>query len=281
MNKLLTIVIPSYKSKPKIIDHVKKISKKIQIIIVENSEDKILKIFLEKEYKNVKVFLKKNIGFGRAINYGGKFVKTKYFFVMNPDTRIYNDTLVNLTNAANKIKNFGAISPEHISKKKKKLPYKKIEEKKTLTGGAMLFKTKIFKKIKGFDENIFLYYEDNDFFTRCRMNNLKLYIINDSFHYHKKKNSSSATFKNFEEKNYANLIAGWHGQWSKFYFLKKYHGYTYGFFKCAPRLIIMMLQLIINLAINVKKAKYTYFKIEGLFSSMIGLTAFKRSRYDH
>ena len=59
MNKILTIVIPSYKSKPKIIDHVKKISKRIQIIIVENSEDKILKSFLEKKYKNVKVFLKK------------------------------------------------------------------------------------------------------------------------------------------------------------------------------------------------------------------------------
>jgi len=130
MNKLLTIVIPSYKSKPKIIDHVKKISKKIPIIIVENSEDKILKIFLEKEHKNVKVFLKKNIGFGRAINYGGKFVKTKYFFVMNPDTKIYNDTLANLTNAAKKIKNFGAISPEHISKKKKKITEKKIMKKK-------------------------------------------------------------------------------------------------------------------------------------------------------
>ena len=281
MKELLTIVIPSYKSKPKIIEHVKTISKKIQIIIVENSEDKILKKFLEKKYKNVKVFLRKNIGFGRAINYGGKFVKTKYFFVMNPDTKIYNDTLKNLINTANIIKKFGAISPEHISKKKRKLPYNKIEERKTLTGGAMLFETKTFKKIKGFDENIFLYYEDNDFFTRCRMNNLKLYVINNSFHYHKKKNSSSATFKNFDEKNYAKLIAGWHGQWSKFYFLKKYHGYAHSFLKCAPRLIMMLFQLILNLAINTKKAKYIYFKIEGLFSSMIGLAAFKRSKYDH
>ena len=280
MNELLTIVIPSYKSKPKIINHVKKISKRIQIIIVENSEDKLLKNFLEKKYKNVKVFLKKNIGFGRAINYGGKFVKTKYFFVMNPDTIIYNNTLINLIKAASKIKKFGAISPEHISKKKK-LPNKNFEENETLTGGAMLFETKTFKKINGFDENIFLYYEDNDFFTRCRINDLKLYVINDSFHYHKKKNSSSATFKNFDEKNYAYLIACWHFQWSKFYFLKKYNGYIYSLFKCLPRLIIMLLQLIINLAINIKKAKYIYFKIEGLFSSMIGLTSFKRSKYDH
>jgi len=47
----------------------------------------------------------------------------------------------------NIIKKFGAISPEHISKKKRKLPYNKIEERKTLTGGAMLFETKTFKKI--------------------------------------------------------------------------------------------------------------------------------------
>ena len=84
MLKDLTIVLPSYKSKKLILEHIKKIPKKIKFIIVENSNDRLLKKEIQNKYKNVKVFLKKNIGYGRAINFGSRFVKTKYFLVMNP-----------------------------------------------------------------------------------------------------------------------------------------------------------------------------------------------------
>ena len=50
--------------------------------------------------------------------------------------------------------------------------------------------------------------------------------------------------------------------------------------KSIPRLIIIFIQLIINLIIDIQKAKYLYFKLEGLISSIIGLPAFKRSKYD-
>ena len=280
MNKLLTVVIPSYKSRNRIISHISKLSKKLNIIVIENSEDINLKKRISKKFKNTKVYLKKNIGYGRAINFAAKKVNTKYFFVMNPDTTIYKQTLKNLVNAAEKIKLFGMLSPEHMSKKRSNLTSDNTIEKSTLTGGAMLFNTKVFKKIKGFDENIFLYYEDNDYFTKCNKLNLKLYLVKNSFHYHKKKDSSSATFKSIEEKYYAKLIAGWHGQWSKFYYIKKYHGFFYSIVKCSPNLIVNMVQFLINLIINYKKAKYIYFKIEGLLSSIIGLPSFKRSKYD-
>ena len=280
MNKFLTVVIPSYKSRNRIISHISKLSKKLNIIIIENSEDINLKKQISKKFRNTKIYLKRNIGYGRAINFAAKKVNTKYFFVMNPDTTIYNQTLKNLIIAAEKKKLFGMMSPEHISKKKSNLTNNNIIEKNTLTGGAMLFNTKIFKKIKGFDENIFLYYEDNDYFTKCNKLNLKLYLIKNSFHYHKKKDSSSATFRTIEEKYYAKLIAGWHGQWSKFYYIKKYHGFFYSIVKCLPNLIVNIVQFLINLIINYKKAKYIYFKIEGLLSSIIGLPSFKRSKYD-
>ena len=280
MNKFLTVVIPSYKSRNRIISHISKLSKKLNIIIIENSEDINLKKQISKKFRNTKIYLKRNIGYGRAINFAAKKVNTKYFFVMNPDTTIYNQTLKNLIIAAEKKKLFGMMSPEHISKKKSNSTNNNIIEKNTLTGGAMLFNTKIFKKIKGFDENIFLYYEDNDYFTKCNKLNLKLYLIKNSFHYHKKKDSSSATFRTIEEKYYAKLIAGWHGQWSKFYYIKKYHGFFYSIVKCSPNLIVNIVQFLINLIINYKKAKYIYFKIEGLLSSIIGLPSFKRSKYD-
>ena len=162
MNKNLTIVLPSYRSSNLVLRHVKKLSHKYKIIIIENSFDKNLASIVKKNYKNVDIYLKKNIGFGRAINYASKKIKSKYFFVMNPDTNIYSYTIKNLLNACKKIKKFGSISPIHIENKRK-YKNKFFVEKKLINGQAMLFETKTFKKIKGFDKNYFLYYEENDF----------------------------------------------------------------------------------------------------------------------
>ena len=52
---------------------------------------------------------------------------------------------------------------------------------------------------------------------------LKLYTVNNSFHFHEKKSSGSATFKNKKEREYAYFLAGWHGQWSKFYYHKNFY----------------------------------------------------------
>ena len=125
MEKLISIVLPSYKSDKLVISHLQKISKKIKIIVIENSKDKKLKKFIEKNYKNTNVYLQNNIGYGRAINLGAKYVKTKYFFVMNPDTIIYKNTIKNLITAAEKIKRFGAISPDRIENKYKNKKSKK------------------------------------------------------------------------------------------------------------------------------------------------------------
>ena len=57
---------------------------------------------------------------------------------------------------------------------------------KKIVSAAMLIQTKIFLKIKGYDENIFLYYEDDDFFLKCKKLNLKLFLVTKSFIDHKK-----------------------------------------------------------------------------------------------
>ena len=286
MNKLLTIIIPSYRSKKLILFHLKKLSKNFKIIIIENSYDKSLKEIINKKYKNVEVYLKKNIGYGRAVNFASKKVKTKYFISMNPDTIIYTNTFKNLMNAAVRLKKFGVIGPIHKNFKKK---YKKklfIEQKK-IEAPVMLFDTQTFNKIKGFDENIFLYYEDNDYFKKCNRLDQKLYLITSSFYnhskpqkYNKSLNVKSSSFSNIKEKNSSYLVGGWHGQWSKFYYLKKYNGFINALIRCAPSLILNLLQLIIYSLINPAKAKYKYFKIEGFICSLIGLPSFKRSKFD-
>ena len=122
MNNLITIVIPSYRSKNFILNHIKNLSGKYKIIIIENSYDKTLKKIIKKKYQNVDIYLKKNIGYGRAVNFASKKVKTKYFFVMNPDIKLYSNTLNILIKEASKIKRFGASGPIYDYQKYK---YKK------------------------------------------------------------------------------------------------------------------------------------------------------------
>jgi len=287
MNKFTTIIIPSYRSKKLILTHLKRFSKNFKIIIIENSYDINFKNIVENKYKNVDIYLKKNIGYGRAVNFASQKVKTKYFFVMNPDTKIYKNTLNNLINAAKKINKFGAIGPIYFDQKKN---YKKnsIIKKNKIIAAAMLIDTKTFKKIKGFDKNFFLYYEDNDYFRKCDFLNLKLYQVTNSFIIHKnvkklKKNElnlHSTTFSNINEKNNTYYIGGWHGQWSKFYFLKKYNGFIFALFICLPNILLNIIQMIPYIFINLTKAKYKYYKIEGFVCSVIGLSSFKRSKFD-
>ena len=84
MTKFLTVVIPSYKSRNKIISHISKLSKKLNIIVIENSEDIHLKKQISKKFRNTKVYLKKNIGYGRAINFAAKKINTKFYFCDEP-----------------------------------------------------------------------------------------------------------------------------------------------------------------------------------------------------
>lgn len=286
MNKLLTIIIPSYRSNDLILTHIKNLSNKFKIIVIENSNDKTLKKKIENKYINVDIYLKKNIGYGKAVNFASKKVKTKYFFVMNPDTKLYQYTLRNLIDAAIKINRFGAIGPINFQQKKifKK---KKIIENQKIIAAAMLIDTKIFKNIKGYDDNFFLYYEDNDYFAKCNLLNLKLYLVTNSYITHTKsqKNNKtlklhSTTFSNLDEKNSTYVVGGWHGQWSKFYFLNKYKGFYKALITCLPNILLNLIQLLPCIFFNPIKAKYKYFKIEGFIASLIGMPSFKRSKYD-
>ena len=285
MNKLLTIIIPSYRSKKLILPHLKRLSKKFKIIIIENSYDKSLEEIIKKNYLNVDIYLKKNLGFGRAVDFAAKKVDTKYFISMNPDANIYQHTLINLINAAKKIDKFGSISPIIIDKKTNKKEI--IIETQKINGPIMLFKTKTFLKINGFDKNIFLYYEENDYFKKCNNLNLKLYLINNSYYNHSKSSKfneslvvKSSSFSNIEEKNNSYFVGGWHGQWSKFYYFKKYNGYIKASIVCLPHILLTTIQMIFCLFFNFNKAKYKYYKIEGCVCAALGTPSFKRSKYD-
>ena len=79
INKEVTIVIVSHKSKKKVISLINKISNELKIIIVENSHDQSIKEDLSNLTRNIQLIFSENNGYGSAINLARKDVNTKYF----------------------------------------------------------------------------------------------------------------------------------------------------------------------------------------------------------
>ena len=98
MNKIyedLTIVTVLYDSSELINDLLKNLIN-FKVIVVDNgNNEQILKKL--SDFKNVKVITqKKNLGYGRAINFAFEKIKSKYFFVLNPDLVISEKSIYDL-----------------------------------------------------------------------------------------------------------------------------------------------------------------------------------------
>ena len=77
------------------------------------------------------------------------------------------------------------------------------------------FNMDVLSKIGFFDENIFLYYEENDFYLRSLKNNFYIYLIEKSVIQHIGNVSTDLLNKDEIEIN-----RNWHLMWSIFYFHK-------------------------------------------------------------
>ena len=141
---------------------------------------------------------KKNLGFSGGVNKGAKKVKTRWMLILNDDIEFLNDkTLLYLIKAA-KAKKLDALSPILVNSSGevenygyKILPYGRVSLVKEipryarddrggvknidgLTAACLLIKTKVFKKLGGFDERFFAYLEDVDFFLRFKKAGYKM-----------------------------------------------------------------------------------------------------------
>jgi N-acetylglucosaminyl-diphospho-decaprenol L-rhamnosyltransferase len=273
--KDVSIILVSYKSSNQVLDYLKNISKKIQIIVVDNSSDIKLKNDICRKYRNVKVILSKNIGYGAAANLGKKFIKSKFFILSNPDIKGLNIKIIKkIYNKAIKIENnFLSIGPQINFKKKNQI--NTLEKVKKISGSFMFFNSKTFDELKGFDENIFLYFEEDDICKRGNKKGFNTYIINDVKLDHK----AGTTPENFSrnEKNKLKKLLLWHFIWSKFYYFNKHYGKTISILIFLPVLLRIMARIAYYKVINDRKKKEKYnIRLSGLICSIMGKKSFKR-----
>ncbi len=163
------------------------------------------------------VFLenKKNLGYAGGNNAGINYALENgadYVFILNNDTTVEQDTLKKLvatteadlkigmvgpaTKEGDKVAYFGKIawlktelthsymSPDEIHGRPVNRAPMYLTPKEYIIGAAMLIKKEVLKKIEGFDEIYFLYFEDADLNIRVQLAGYELKIVPEAVVHH-------------------------------------------------------------------------------------------------
>lgn len=169
-----------------------------KLYVVDNSSDDGTPDFIEENYPEIELIRNVgNTGFGAGHNAVLPKLDSKYHFIINPDIIIRDDVITKMVNYLDEHEDIGELAPkicfpdgrvQILAKRSPKLKYliasrlrKEGEPSALLSEYAMLDKdysqvfdtevasgcffavrTDVFKKIGGFDEKYFLYFEDFD-----------------------------------------------------------------------------------------------------------------------
>ena len=275
-NKDITIIITTFKSEDKIDACLNAIDRDIKVIVVENSKNQKFKGYIETKYPNVECELaNKNLGYGKANNIGLKKVKTKYSLILNPDTVLKKEAIINFFIFIKKNINFAILGPsqsESIVEKN----YSNLSEADEVKGFAMFLNMEKFSKIGFFDENFFLYLEEIDLCKRTKNLNEKIYIDTSIEIFHA---SGKSVNKNFSYE--VELTRNWHWMWSLFYFNKKHSNFYYALILVIPILFSSIFKILFYSIFPIPKKKEIYLKrISGLINSILGRASWYRPTLD-
>lgn len=138
-----------------------------------------------------------NVGFGSACNQGAASSNREFLFFVNPDSILQSTTIKHLEAAADAKPDTSAFNPS-ITDSRGKPSFKRrsclLKTRESmdlvapksdrpvpvLTGAGLFLRKRTFDLIGGFDENIFLYHEDDDISMRLRKQIGPTWLIHDA-----------------------------------------------------------------------------------------------------
>jgi GT2 family glycosyltransferase len=287
----LSVVIVSFKSDHVIHDCIQSISDQIKIVIVDNSNDENFKKNIEKKYNNVECVLSPvNLGMGSGNNLGLKHVKTDYAMILNPDVVLYKETIQEIITSSKVINSFALLAPlsddimypnykldkSNLSNRNGNIPFKV----KSVDGFAIVLNLKKinqienFKNYNYFDENFFMYLENDDLCKRLIDHNENIYVVPKSKIKHL---GAKAVDNEFEHE--VELSRNWHWIWSKFYFNKKHFGFFIAFINGFPIFLKANFKFLFYLFLNKPKKKQIYLqRVLGFINALLGKKSFYRPK---
>jgi GT2 family glycosyltransferase len=255
-----------------------------QIIIVDNnSKDGSRKFLKEIKNKNITYILnKKNMGFGKACNQIAAYANNYYILFLNPDVEVTKDSINGLIDFLQKHNQTGVVTGKLLFPDKSfqlscrqfptifrvlfgresflrrispnnsisrqylmtDLNYDKIQFPDWIRGAVMLFKSSLFKKIGGFDERFFLFFEDTDICFYLRKRGYKIAYFPEAVFYHKL--GSSTSKEKLKTKIVHNI--------SMFYYIRK--NMNYSFSVLSILFIALIIRLVfVSLVLTIKEMR--------------------------
>ena len=136
-----------------------------------------------------------------------------------------------------------------------------------------LNKLKSFENLNYFDENIFMYLENDDLCKRVTDNNENIYIVPKSKVSHL---GGSAVKKKFDYQ--IELSRNWHWIWSKFYFNKKHYGFLKALLDGLPSFLSSIVKIVFYFIINKKKKDIYFCRASGFLSAVFGKKSYFRPK---
>jgi len=285
----LSVIIVSFKSDHIIHRCINSIDNEIEIIVVDNSNNAEFKKYIEEKYKNVRCILSTNIGMGAGNNIGIRNTNKDFALVLNPDVILDKNAINQIIDASRTIDSFGVIAP---TLDKIKYPNYKLDNKnnqkfdsikpfkvKSVDGYSMLLNLKKLKQLidfNFFDENFFLYLENDDFCKRLQLVNENIFVVPKSKIYHLGGQAVDPKYSKEIE-----LARNWHWMWSKFYYNNKHYGYLNATKKILKNLISAIIKsFFYKIIFNSYKSKIYRMRLSGLINSMMGKKSFLRPNLD-
>ncbi len=243
MEKLLSVIIVTYKNLDLVIDCLNSIEKyndisnKLEVVVVDNSPTDEIHNYILEHYQWVTTIKNINNGFGGGNNVGVKNSTGKYILFLNPDTILIEPVFGYAISKFEKNDNIGIFGVRLLDgNRRKNVSYKfilqtgvvksiilKILNKFNIfigfnmcvSGADMFVRRDIFETVDMFDENLFMYFEEPDLTLRIKKEKKKIKYYNHKKIIHLEGKSSECNIQSFER--YLNSYE---------YFCKKYN-YNY------------------------------------------------------
>jgi GT2 family glycosyltransferase len=181
---------------------------KYEIIVVDNGSTDGTQALIKKSFPYVKLIEnKKNLGFAEGNNIGARAAKGKYLVMLNNDTQVTRDWLLELFNVAESDPTIGICAPKQLMGDKKTILYdggainytglsysvnmykrnfKETQNRETAfaSGAAFFIRKDIVDRIGLFDKDYFIYHEDVDVSWRVRLAGYKIMFVPKSLIFH-------------------------------------------------------------------------------------------------
>lgn len=201
MDVKVFVIIVAYKGMrwyERCFESLRRSSLSVQTVVVDNASNDGTVEYIRKNYPEIHLIeSESNLGFGRANNLGMRYAldhNCDYVFLLNQDTRVEPDAIELLVKCHLRHKEYGIISPMHLSADEKQLNFllddgdrnykllsdlycgsvKDVYSITYVNAAAWLLPRITLEKIGGFCPIIFHYGEDDDYMNRVRYHKFKI-----------------------------------------------------------------------------------------------------------